>query len=99
MKKILSNSLLLLFCLTMLTGCFFGSCADWNCSKPTKRWEKAVDDCKNKNFEIVEETLKYKSRIEVQDSEIGQHISTRCIINDGRYDVRKDKQYGHLFTK
>ena len=41
----------------------------------------------------------YQSTSQVQDSDIGQHISGQCTYYDGRYDVRKDKQYGHLFAK
>ena len=101
MNKILSNGLLLSL-LSILTGCF-GHCADWNCSKLNPRWVKAVDDCGYNNRTIVFQELGdkfgYHSRIEVQDSEIGQHISTQCIRNDGRYNVKKDKKYGHLFSQ
>ena len=41
----------------MLTACFFGNCADWNCSTQNPRWRKAVDDCDDRNFEIVKQTL------------------------------------------
>ena len=104
MKKILSNLILISFCSTMLTACpFWGSCADWNCSKLNPRWVKAVDTCETKNLTIVlqvlGEDLGYKSLIEVQDSKIGQHAAYQCTHNDGKYDIRKDKQYGHLFVK
>lgn len=95
----------MLFCSTILTGCF-GSCGDWNCSG-NPRWHKKVDDCYSKNLEVVKQQLGYKKyggdivrfHSEVQDSEIGQHISTQCIRNDGRYNIEKDKKYGHLFAK
>ncbi|WP_075321850.1 hypothetical protein [Histophilus somni] len=104
MKKILSNLMLISFCSTMLTACpSWVRCADWNCSKLNPRWVKAVDTCETKNLTIVlqvlGEDLGYKSLIEVQDSKIGQHISTQCIRNDGRYNIEKDKKYGHLFAK
>lgn len=83
----------------MLTACFFGNCADWNCSTQNPRWRKAVDDCDDRNFEIVKQTLGYKDYGEVAFSEIGQHIAHQCIRNDGRYNVKKDKKYGHLFAK
>ena len=98
MKKILSNIVLLLFYSTILTGCF-GHCADFNCSSINPRWEKKVDDCYSRNFEVVKQQLGYKDHGEVQDNEIGQHISTQCIRNDGRYNIKKDKKYGHLFAK
>lgn len=99
MKKILSNSLLLLICLTMLAGCFFGSCADWNCSIHNPRWTKAVHACYNSNFEIVKQKLEYKNLEEVQNSKIGRNIYNQCTRNAGGYDIRKDKQYSHLFVK
>ena len=99
MKIILSNFLLLLFCSTMLTACFFGNCADWNCSTQNPHWRKAVDDCFSRNFEVVKQQLGYKDHGEVQDSEIGQHISHQCNRNGGRYNVKKDKKYGHLFLQ
>ncbi|MBQ9259394.1 MAG: hypothetical protein IJ187_06045 [Neisseriaceae bacterium] len=98
MKKILSNVVLLLFCSTILTGCF-GHCADWNCSSLNPKWKKAVDDCDDRNFEIVKQTLGYKDYGEVAFSEIGQHISVQCFRNAGRFDIKKDKKYGHLFAK
>ena len=97
MKKILSNVMLLLFCSTILTGCF-GSCGDWNCSG-NPRWYKKADECDKRNFEIVKQTVGYKDYGEVQDSEIGQHISVQCFRNAGRFDIKKDKKYGHLFAK
>ena len=104
MKKTLSNLMLISFCLTMLTACpFWGSCTDWNCSELNPRWVKAVDTCETKNLTIVlqvlGEDLGYKSLIEVQDSKIGQHAAYQCTHNAGKYDIRKDKQYGHLFAK
>lgn len=103
MKKVLSKLTLMVFGSTLLTGCFYGSCGDWNCNGPNPRWKKAVDNCGYNNrtivFQELSNKLGYKSRIEVQDSEIGQHISTQCIRNAGKYDIRKDKQYGHLFVK
>ena len=99
MKKNHSNFVLLLLVLTILTGCF-GNCGDWNCLTENPRWRKAVDDCFNRNFdEVIKRQLGYQSRIEVQDSEIGQHISHQCNRNGGRYNVKKDKKYGHLFAK
>lgn len=99
MKKIHSNVILIICCSIILTGCF-GHCANWNCSSLNPRWEKKVDDCYSRNFdEVIKQQLGYQSRIEVQDSEIGQHISSQCIRNDGRYNVKKDKKYGHLFLQ
>ena len=97
MKKILSNGLLLSL-LVILTGCF-GHCANWNCSSLNPRWKKAVDDCDDRNFEIVKQILGYKDYGEVAFSEIGQHIAHQCNRNSGRYNVKKDKKYGHLFAK
>ena len=101
MKKILSNGLLLSL-LVILTGCF-GHCANWNCSSLNPKWKKAVDDCRSNNRKIVLSELGYKfgykSTAEVQDSEIGEHISYQCNRNDGRYNVKKDKKYGHLFLQ
>ena len=58
MKKTLSNLMLISFCSTMLTACpFWGSCADWNCSKLNPRWVKAVDTCETKNLTIVLQVL------------------------------------------
>ncbi|WP_107997502.1 MULTISPECIES: hypothetical protein [Neisseriaceae] len=104
MKKTLSNLMLISFCSTMLTACpFWGSCADWNCSELNPRWKKAVDTCttENRTFVLHElgNQLGYKSITEVSFSEIGQHISYQCIHHDGRYNIRKDKQYGHLFVQ
>ncbi len=104
MKKILSNLMLISFCSTMLTACpSWVRCADWNCSKHNPRWQKAVNTCttENRTFVLHElgNQLGYKSITEVSYSDIGQHISSQCIRNDGKYDVRKDKQYGHLFVK
>lgn len=105
MKKTRSNMVLILFCSTILTGCF-GSCGDWNCSG-NPRWNEKVNDCYSRNLEVVKQQLGYKKyggdivrfHSEVQDSEIGQHISTQCIYHSGKYDIHKDKQYGHLFAK
>lgn len=99
MKKILSNLMLISFCSTMLTACFFGSCADWNCSKLNPRWVKAVDDCEDRNFEIVKQKFGHKDYGEVAFSDIGQHVSYQCIHHGGKYDIRKDKEYEHLFSK
>ena len=102
MKKNLSNLILLAFCSIMLSSCFLGSCANWNCSELNSHWVEAVDTCETKNLTIVlqvlGEDLGYKSLIEVQDSKIGQHAAYQCTRNAGRYDIRKDKQYGHLFV-
>ena len=102
MKKNHFNIALLFVSTMMLTGCF-GHCADFNCTRLDPRWEKAVDTCETKNLTIVlqvlGEDLGYKSLIEVQDSKIGQHISSQCIYHSGKYDIHKDKQYGHLFAK
>ena len=113
MKQILFKYFMLITCVFVLSSCgyllsfgqlmFDGSCADWNCSKPTQRWAKAVDTCETENLTIVlqvlGEDLGYKSLIEVQDSKIGQHAAYQCTHNAGKYDIRKDKQYGHLFAK
>ena len=101
MKIILSNFLLLLllFCSTILTGCFFGSCADWNCSTHNPHWTKAVHNCYELNFEIAKQKLGYKNLEEVQDSEIGRNIYNQCTRNAGKYNVKKDKKYGHLFSQ
>ncbi|WP_203414993.1 hypothetical protein [Histophilus somni] len=109
MKQILFKYFMLITCVLGLSGCGYllslgqlmldGRCADWNCSKPTPRWRKAVDDCYSRNFGVVKQQLGYKDHGEVQDSDIGQHISYQCVRHDGRYDIRKDKQYGHLFVK
>ena len=113
MKQILFKYFMLITCVFVLSSCgyllsfgqlmFDGSCADWNCSKPTQRWAKAVDTCETENLTFVlhelGSQLGYKSITEVSFSEIGQHISYQCIHHDGRYNIRKDKQYGHLFTK
>lgn len=101
--KINHFNIALLFVSTMmLTGCF-GHCADFNCTRLDPRWVKAVDTCETKNLTIVlqvlGEDLGYKSLIEVQDSKIGQHISSQCIYYSGKYDIHKDKQYGHLFVQ
>ncbi|HEZ7550407.1 TPA: hypothetical protein WJK54_001745 [Neisseria meningitidis] len=101
--KINHFNIALLFVSTMmLTGCF-GHCADFNCTRLDSRWVKAVDTCETKNLTIVlqvlGEDLGYKSLIEVQDSKIGQHISSQCIYHSGKYDIHKDKQYEHLFAK
>ncbi|WP_127281843.1 hypothetical protein [Neisseria meningitidis] len=101
--KINHFNIALLFVSTMmLTGCF-GHCADFNCTRLDPRWVKAVDTCETKNLTIVlqvlGEDLGYKSLIEVQDSKIGQHISSQCIYHSGKYDIHKDKQYGHLFVQ
>ncbi len=50
-------------------------------------------------LQVLGEDLGYKSLIEVQDSKIGQHISSQCIYHSGKYDIHKDKQYGHLFVQ
>lgn len=99
MKKNLSNLMLILFCSIILSSCFFGSCANWNCSKLNPRWTKAVDDCEDRNFEIVKQKFGHKDYREVAFSDIGQHISSQCIYHSGKYDIHKDKQYGHLFAK
>ena len=100
MKKILSNLMLISFCSTMLTACpFWGSCADWNCSKHNPRWTQAVHACYDLNFEIAKQKLGYENLEEVQRSEIGRNIYGQCTRNAGKYDIRKDKQYGHLFAK
>lgn len=103
MKKNISNLMLILFCSIILSSCFFGSCANWNCSKLNPRWVKAVDTCttENRTFVLHElgNQLGYKSITEVSFSEIGQHISSQCIYHSGKYDIHKDKQYGHLFAK
>ena len=101
--KINHFNIALLFVSTMmLTGCF-GHCADFNCTRLDPRWVKAVDTCTTKNrtivLQVLWEDLGYKSLIEVQDSKIGQHISSQCIYHSGKYDIHKDKQYGHLFAK
>ena len=101
--KINHVNIALLFVSTMmLTGCF-GHCADFNCTRLDPRWVKAVDTCTTKNrtivLQVLGEDLGYKSLIEVQDSKIGQHISSQCIYHSGKYDIHKDKQYGHLFAK
>ncbi|SUU37206.1 Uncharacterised protein [Actinobacillus seminis] len=83
-----------------------GRCGDWNCSG-NSRWHKKVGDCYSRNLEVVKQQLGYKNyggdivrfHSEVQDSEMGHHISTQCIRNDGRYNIEKDKKYGHLFAK
>lgn len=102
MKTILSNFMLITYCLTLLTGCF-GHCADWNCNNLNPRWLKKVDNCQSSNFETILQELGskrgYKSIIQVQDSEIGQHAAYQCTYHDGRYDIRKDKQYSHWFTQ
>ena len=102
MKVNHSNIALLFVSTMMLTGCF-GHCADFNCTRLDPRWVKAVDTCETKNLTIVlqvlGEDLGYKSLIEVQDSKIGQHAAYQCTHNAGKYDIRKDKQYGHLFAK
>ncbi len=102
MKKNHFNIALLFVSTMMLTGCF-GHCADFNCTRLDPRWVKAVDTCETKNLTIVlqvlGEDLGYKSLIEVQDSKIGQHISSQCIYHSGKYDIHKDKQYGHLFVQ
>lgn len=103
MKKILFNSMVMIVFSKTLTGCFYGSCSDWNCTKPNSRWLTAVTKCQSKNygivFQVLGDKLFYKSIPQVQDSEIGQHISHQCNLNDGQYDIHKDKQYGHLFLK
>ena len=104
MKKILSNLMLISFCSTMLTACpLWGSCANWNCSELNPRWVKSVHNCRSNNYKVVLSAIgskfNYQSTSQVQDSDIGQHISGQCTYYDGRYDVRKDKQYGHLFAK
>ena len=102
MKKNHFNIALLFVSSMMLTGCF-GHCADFNCTKLNPRWEKAVDTCETKNLTFVlhelGNQLGYKSITEVSFSEIGQHISSQCIYHSGKYDIHKDKQYGHLFVK
>ena len=102
MKKNHFNIALLFVSTMMLTGCF-GHCADFNCTRLDPRWVKTVDTCETKNLTIVlqvlGEDLGYKSLIEVQDSKIGQHISSQCIYHSGKYDIHKDKQYSHLFAK
>ena len=46
------------------------------------------------------ENITYQQKIyKVQDSEIGRNIYNQCTRNAGKYDIRKDKQYGHLFTE
>lgn len=113
MKQILFKYFMLITCVFVLSSCgyllsfgqlmFDGSCADWNCSKLNPRWEKAVDTCttENRTFVLHElgNQLGYKSITEVSFSEIGQHISSQCIYHSGKYDIHKDKQYGHLFAK
>ena len=99
MKIILSKFILPLFALTTLTSCFFGSCMDWNCSKHNPRWTQAVHACYDLNFEIAKQKLGYENLEEVQRSEIGRNIYGQCTRNAGKYDIRKDKQYGHLFAK
>ncbi|HEZ0915369.1 TPA: hypothetical protein WGR75_001213 [Neisseria meningitidis] len=101
--KINHFNIALLFVSTMmLTGCL-GHCADFNCTRLDPRWVKAVDTCTTKNrtivLQVLGEDLGYKSLIEVQDSKIGQHISSQCIYHSGKYDIHKDKQYGHLFVQ
>ncbi|WP_283129730.1 hypothetical protein [Neisseria lactamica] len=78
---------------------FDGSCADWNCSKHNPRWTQAVHTCYDLNFEIAKQKLGYENLEEVQDSEIGRNIYGQCTRNAGKYDIRKDKQYGHLFVQ
>ncbi|HEZ2936602.1 TPA: hypothetical protein WHZ31_001186 [Neisseria meningitidis] len=102
MKKNHFNIALLFASAMMLTGCF-GHCADFNCTKLNPRWEKAVDTCttENRTFVLHElgNQLGYKSITEVSYSKIGQHISSQCIYHGGKYDIHKDKQYGHLFVQ
>ena len=110
MKKVLFRNLMLISCGISLNGCgylfpgvqlmFDGSCADWNCSKPTQRWERTIDDCENRNLEVVKQKFGYKDYREVIFSEIGQKIQIpyQCRHNNGRYDIRKDKQNGYLFS-
>ena len=114
MKQILFKYFMLITCVFVLSSCgyllsfgqlmFDGSCADWNCSKhtkPTKRWAKAVDDCENRNLEIIKQRFGYKDYAEVVLSEVGRQIQIpyQCRQSNGSYNVRKDKQYGHLFAK
>ena len=111
MKQILFKYFMLITCVFGLSGCGYllsfgqlmldGSCADWNCSKPTPRWRKAVDDCENRNLEIIKQRFGYKDYAEVIFSEVGQQIQIpyQCRQSNGGYDIRKDKQYGHLFAK
>lgn len=108
MKQILFKYFMLITCVFVLSSCgyllsfgqlmFDGSCADWNCSKPTQRWTQAVHACYDLNFEIAKQKLGYENLEEVQDSEIGRNIYNQCVQNAGKYDIRKDKQYGHLFA-
>ncbi|EEG33944.1 hypothetical protein NEIFLAOT_01047 [Neisseria flavescens NRL30031/H210] len=102
MKKNHFNIALLFVSTMMLTGCF-GHCADFNCTRLNPRWVKSVHNCRSNNYKVVLSAIgskfNYQSTSQVQDSDIGQHISGQCTYYDGRYDVRKDKQYGHLFAK
>ncbi len=82
MKQILFKYFMLITCVFGLSGCgyllsfgllmFDGSCADWNCSEPTPRWKKAVDDCVDRNFEIVKQKFGHKDYEEVAFSDVGQ---------------------------
>lgn len=98
MKKILSNFMVITFFSTMLTGCFFGSCADWNCNELNPRWEQKMERCRERNIQNLGYNI-----IEINKSSIGNEITSevfnQCIQSGAKYDARKDLNIKNMLLK
>lgn len=108
MKKILFNILFLIISPIILNGCGFiytyllymidSHCSDWNCNAQDPRWSQEVIQCSFRNSNILILELGYKNQIDARSSEIGKIISTKCLQNSGKYNIKKDEEYNHLFS-